>query len=47
MEVENWVMTNDTVQGGSGRGFQHLVMLSGQGMPKLTSEPSSDEEKPN
>ena len=48
MEVENQVMTNDIVQGGNGRAFQNLVMLSARGIPKLlTFELSSDEEKPN
>lgn len=46
-KVESWVMTNDTVQGENGRGFQNLVMLSGLGIPKLTSELWSDGEKPN
>lgn len=46
-KVESWVMTNDTIQGGNGRGFQNLVMLSGLGIPKVTSELWSDGEKPN
>lgn len=44
---QSWVMTNDTIQGGNGRGFQNLVMVRGLGIPKLTSELWSDGEKPN
>ena len=35
VEVENWVIANDTVQGRAARQFQNPVVSSGLGMPEF------------